>query len=247
MPKKQPLSYRTTRKQRQKVHVSAVEGAMKQSAIRNPHLPTSSSVSHELSATSAEQVHRAWLPKTRRIQLSTSRDVETNVMLPTNEGDYQNSESPVTTESIAVATAVGSTMRNRVQRQPATRGSCICEPTLQNRLATTVVERYNVPAQEDTVALTIIQKRITEKLSSTYCEARFHNDDFTEGSNIGNMDFICKFCDAMLFQSEVVDNSSQICCHKGKIKLEKIQIPPILQKILEKNDEDTRNYLQNIR
>ncbi|KAF2355976.1 hypothetical protein FHG87_013268 [Trinorchestia longiramus] len=57
------------------------------------------------------------------------------------------------------------------------------------------------------------------------------------------MNVICRFCSAFRFQGELLN-----CCHNGKICLPSLQeCPLLLQRLLECDNHETRNYRDNIR
>lgn len=253
MPKKKTLSYRTCRnKGIAHEYATAKVTNPQPTSIKRTHA-TSTSNTEEQPSTSAEQSTKEQLQEIQRDQPYTSGNhakhahtSQTTQSLPKNEIDTQQ----IATLCTGSSEVLHPTKKRRVQPQAGIRGSTRlrkCQETLQYTQTPTVVQPHNVPAQDDPVALAIIQRRTAETLPTTYCEARFDHNDISEGCDIGGTNFICHFCGAMLFQSEVSDNSSKICCHKGKISLQEIQVPPILKELIQNNNEDTHNYLQNIR
>ena len=91
-------------------------------------------------------------------------------------------------------------------------------------------------------------KRKEHKLPKTYFYARlFPKDNEVQAHIIGDMNEKCEYCSAKLFAEEVRDNTATLCSHKGKVKLESIKVCKELQKLVEQNNEYTKNYSENIK
>lgn len=68
--------------------------------------------------------------------------------------------------------------------------------------------------------------------------------DNIELLKIGDMNVVCKHCNARKFKRE----SDGLCCANGKVKLEKFHEPPmVLRMLLNKQHKDSSNFLTNIR
>lgn len=108
------------------------------------------------------------------------------------------------------------------------------------------VPSVEITQPQDPMVLVIEQRRIVEHLPRTYFAARLANSEIS-ASSVGNMDTVCRYCAALLYKSEVKDDSSRICCHNGKISLPPIDVPPFLQNLTERNNQQSKDYLLNIR
>ena len=94
----------------------------------------------------------------------------------------------------------------------------------------------------------INRKRAQGKLPATYCCAKLlHSDNEVQTHTVGAMDQVCTYCSAKLFVGELLQGSSSICCHKGKVKLPEVHVSDDLKALIERNDCNTKNYLDNIR
>lgn len=81
--------------------------------------------------------------------------------------------------------------------------------------------------------LDIERKRVQYKLSLTYCCAILKYCDVTLHT-VDPMDKTCKYCTA-----EVLEGTSTLCCHNGKIKLTEFVVCNELKVLIEENDHVT--------
>jgi hypothetical protein len=66
--------------------------------------------------------------------------------------------------------------------------------------------------------------------------------------NCGNLDVVCNNCQAKHFPSEQPsDKLFTQCCRKGKVMLEPIKVAPLIQKLMSRNHEHSKNFHENIR
>ena len=57
------------------------------------------------------------------------------------------------------------------------------------------------------------------------------------------MDVVCQFCGAYHFRGEQLN-----CCHNGKVLLPPLpEYPPEFEQLLTSNNEQSRNFKENIR
>lgn len=161
--------------------------------------------------------------------------------LATNETPGQRQQRLATLRNSQRA----SRLRRIDQLQPQT--------TTSTRNEATAAENSTQPttstsSQLQRLKIDIERTRVQDKLPMTYCCARLlqKDCDVTKHS-VGPMNKICKYCGAKLFSLEVSEGSSSLCCHKGKINVPEVVVCDELKTLLERNDNTTKNYLDNIR
>lgn len=155
----------------------------------------------------------------------------------------QTTDDFPSTSNIPPNPTVQPTRRRRLLSPPARASTRISD---REQGVNEQVPNINEPFQQDPFAGAIDHMRRVERLPATYCAARLCNSVVPD-SNMGDMNNICRYCGALLFACEFKDSSSQLCCHKGKVNLEPVDVLQFLQTLIEQNDHDTSNYLQNIR
>lgn len=165
----------------------------------------------------------------------------TEPVASTSAASLPTSDELPSTSTIPLNPTVRPTKRRRIISPPARASTRIA-----HRQQPAVREPTPEPIHQDPIAVAIEHRRTAEKLCATYCAARLCNS-VIQYISIGDLNNICQFCGALLFACEFKDRSSQLCCHKGKIKLEPVDVPPVLQTLIEQNKDETHKYLDNIR
>ncbi|XP_055845576.1 uncharacterized protein LOC129915415 [Episyrphus balteatus] len=166
-------------------------------------------------------------------QLSTSEPIQEQQ--PSTSEPIQE-QQPSTSEPIQQQQP--STSEPIQQQQPST-----SEPIQQQQPSTSAYHLSSERIREE-----INRRRSQDKLAVSYCCAWIlHNDNEVQTVFVGYMNITCIHCSAKLFPLEVVSGSSNICCHKGKVTLPEVTVCDELRNLIEANNENTKNYLNNVR
>jgi len=86
------------------------------------------------------------------------------------------------------------------------------------------------------------QKKTVDQLPDKYVDASLPYSEMCDCGKV-DVDNICTHCIALLFKSDVSDNSLQLCCHEDKSCLPHSDIPQSLKDLMESNNQECKDYL----
>lgn len=195
-------------------------------------------------------------PSQRQRRLATLRSNTRNLRY-----QQQTATQPPPTAALQPSTSAAAAQTSTVAAQPSistpaaqpsTSTAAPQPPTQQQQPPSIPDNSHNPPSQQsdniDRLRHDINRKRAQERLPNSYCCAYLlRTDNEVQTHTVGPMTQICRYCHAKLFRGELLEGSSSICCHKGKIKLPEVVVCDELKNLITANDARTQNYLDHVR
>jgi hypothetical protein len=90
--------------------------------------------------------------------------------------------------------------------------------------------------------------RIRSQPPQRQIAAQIFEESSVEMHNCGHLDKVCNFCQAKHFPAEQSrDKLFTQCCQKGKVVLSPIRVSPLIQKLMSRNHEHSKNFHDIVR
>lgn len=226
--------------------VTSYQAARRKKRQQNAHRPSHARIDSNIPSTSAASVQPdSDIPSTSAATVQREQQIlpSTSSLDPTTDA---TSHGPALKRQKLLQLNQATKTSARIAARPHVTYSSQVPTADDPAIVVPQVPSVEITQPQDPMVLVIEQRRIVEHLPRTYFAARLANSEISD-SSIGNMDKVCRYCVALLFKSEIKDHSSRICCHNGKISLPPIDVPPFLQNLIESNNQQSKDYLLNIR